>query len=41
MTSNMCYVYITLPGQTVSVTAGRYELTTDARWGRRSLRLWT
>jgi serine/threonine-protein kinase HipA len=27
MTSNTCYVYITLPGQTVFVTAGRYELT--------------
>ncbi|WP_029009859.1 type II toxin-antitoxin system HipA family toxin [Azospirillum halopraeferens] len=26
-----CYVYITLPGETRPVTAGRYELTTDRR----------
>lgn len=26
-----CYVYITLPGQTEPVTAGRYTLTTDRR----------
>src|SRR6476646_4131002 len=25
-----CYVYITLPGMTQAVTAGRYELTTSA-----------
>ena len=26
-----CYVYITLPGQTDAVTAGRFVLTTDRR----------
>lgn len=26
----LCYVYITLPGQTEAVTAGRYELATDS-----------
>ena len=26
-----CFVYITLPGQTQAVTAGRFELTTDRR----------
>jgi hypothetical protein len=26
-----CYVYITLPGQTAPVTAGRFTLTTDRR----------
>jgi serine/threonine-protein kinase HipA len=26
-----CYVYITLPGETEAVTAGRYALTTDTR----------
>src|SRR6516165_8699041 len=26
-----CYVYITLPGQTEAVTAGRFELTTNRR----------
>ena len=35
MTSNTaateCYVYITLPGQTKAVTAGRFELRTDRR----------
>jgi serine/threonine-protein kinase HipA len=29
--STECYVYITLPGQTESVTAGRFELTKDRR----------
>lgn len=34
MTSNQnteCYVYITLPGETESVTAGRFELSNDRR----------
>lgn len=33
MTSDVreCYVYITLPGQTEAVTAGRFVLSTDAR----------
>jgi serine/threonine-protein kinase HipA len=33
MTSNPaeCYVYITLPGETEAVTAGRFELATDRR----------
>jgi serine/threonine-protein kinase HipA len=26
-----CYVYITLPGKTEAVTAGRFELTADRR----------
>jgi hypothetical protein len=25
-----CYVYITLPGETLPVTAGRFTLTTDS-----------
>lgn len=29
-TTSECYVYITLPGQTESVTAGRFSLTTEA-----------
>ena len=31
MTSNknQCFVYITLPGETKAVTAGRFELTKD------------
>lgn len=30
-TANECYVYITLPGETEFVTAGKFELTTDRR----------
>jgi len=30
-TTNECYVYITLPGETEFVTAGKFELTTDRR----------
>lgn len=30
-TANECYVYITLPGETAFVTAGRFELATDRR----------
>src|ERR1700692_3771214 len=29
--STECYVYITLPGETESVTAGRFELSKDRR----------
>lgn len=29
VTPNECYVYITLPGETQAVTAGRFSLTTD------------
>ena len=29
--STACFVYITLPGETESVTAGRFELTKDRR----------
>ncbi len=32
VTPNECYVYITLPGETQAVTAGRFSLTTD-RYG--------
>ena len=30
-TESECYVYITLPGETDFVTAGKFELTTDRR----------
>ena len=30
-TASECYVYITLPGETEFVTAGKFELTTDRR----------
>ncbi len=30
-TANECYVYITLPGETEFVSAGKFELTTDRR----------
>ncbi len=30
-TANQCYVYITLPGETEFVTAGKFELATDRR----------
>ena len=29
--STACFLYITLPGETESVTAGRFELTKDRR----------